>query len=100
MKTNYTFGDWSVRYAPNLTAIVTPKGEMQISLHGTCDGLRPIQCDLQEWHANVQLMAESKNLLTTCGAVLDMLLGDGYGESSAPVLALRAAIGRATTPKE
>jgi hypothetical protein len=51
----------SIRYAKNLTAIVTPKGEIQLSLHGVYDGLKPISVDLNEWKAIASSIVEATN---------------------------------------
>ena len=53
----FTPGPWAIRYATNITAISTPKGEMQLSLHGIYDGLKPLSVDLHEWKANAHLIA-------------------------------------------
>ena len=50
-------GPWTVRYATNLTAICTPIGEFQISLHGIYDGLKPLSISLQEWESLARLIA-------------------------------------------
>jgi hypothetical protein len=59
----HTKGPWTVRTAQNLTAIVTPKGEIQMSLHGTIYGLKPMSVDLHEWMANARLIAAAPELL-------------------------------------
>ena len=53
----HTPGPWIVRYAKNITAIGTTKGEMQLSLHGVYDGLKPLSVDVHEWQANANLIA-------------------------------------------
>ena len=53
----HTPGPWIIRTRQNLTAICTPKGEMQLSLHGVHDGLKPLSVSLQEWLANAHLTA-------------------------------------------
>ena len=53
----HTPGPWIIRYAKNITAIGTPKGEMQLSLHGVYNGLKPLSVDLHEWKANAALIA-------------------------------------------
>ena len=58
----HTLGPWHVRFAPNLTAIQTPKGEIQLSLHGIYDGLKPLSVDLQEWQSNAHLIAAAPAL--------------------------------------
>ena len=55
--TKHTPGPWTVRYAKNITAIGTTKGEMQLSLHGVYDGLKPLSVDVHEWQANANLIA-------------------------------------------
>jgi len=72
----HTPGPWKIRYAKNLTAIVTPKGEMQLSLHGVHDGLNPLSIDLQEWKANARLIAAAPELFEACKFAKDVL--DGY----------------------
>jgi hypothetical protein len=42
--------------------------------------------------ANARLIAATPKLLTACGMALDVLLADGYAESSYPVMQLRAAL--------
>lgn len=59
----YTPGKWSYRFGKNLSAVTTPKGEMRISCNGFGTDLQPIQCDnIQEWDANVKLMAMAPEL--------------------------------------
>ena len=61
---------WCIRYAPNLTAIVTPQGEIQLSLHGVYAGLKPINVDLNEWKAIAENIVRSVNAY---GAMKDAL---------------------------
>lgn len=72
---NGTPGPWTIRYAKNLTAIVTPKGEMQLSLFGVFDGLKPLRCDLYEWQANAKLIAAAPELLQAAKCALADLDG-------------------------
>jgi hypothetical protein len=57
----HTKGLWRVRTEPNLTAIVTLAGEMQLSLFSSL--LKPpLECGLKEWEANAQLMAAAPEM--------------------------------------
>ena len=67
---NATQTQWCIRYAPNLTAIVTPQGEIQLSLHGVYDGLKPINVGLNEWKAIAENIVRSVNAY---GAMKDAL---------------------------
>jgi hypothetical protein len=107
MNTNYTPGPWNVRFARNMTAIVTPKGEMQLSLHGIDNGLNPISVNIQEWENNARLIAAAPELLEALKVVLlraenmaKLLREQGYGLHDAhdtePFKAAREAIAKAT----
>lgn len=75
-----TPGPWSVCYAPNLTAIVTPKGAMKISMPGKSDGLQPLACDLQEWQANVKQMAAVPDLVAALRQVICIMSESEWAE--------------------
>ena len=77
----HTPGPWIIRYAKNITAIGTPKGEMQLSLHGVYDGLKPLSVDLHEWKANAHLIAAAPAMyeaLRDCVGRLEAYYGDTY----------------------
>jgi hypothetical protein len=88
-------GPWSVRYATNITAIITPKGEMQLSLHGIYDGLNALSIDFNEWQANAKLIAAAPDLLA---AVRDCrrLLASGERVDDAVIEQIDEIIKRAT----
>ena len=70
--TSHTPGPWSIRTKQNLTAICTPKGEMQLSLHGVYDGLKPLTVSVQEWHANAALIAAAPEMLEAIKKLADL----------------------------
>ena len=72
--TSHTPGPWSIRTKQNLTAICTPKGEMQLSLHGVYDGLKPLSVSLQEWRANAALIAAAPEMLEALKDCVQSLL--------------------------
>jgi len=73
MTPTHTPGPWGIRYAQNLTAITTPKGEMQLSLHGVHDGLKPLSASLQEWEANAAYIVRACNNFDGMLAALKLL---------------------------
>lgn len=73
MPNAHTPGPWKVRYAKNLTALVTPRGEMQLSLHGVYDGLDPLSVDLHEWKANARLIAQAPRMLEALTFLCDLI---------------------------
>lgn len=77
--TSHTPGPWSIRTKQNLTAICTPKGEMQLSLHGVYDGLKPLSVSLQEWHANAALIAAAPEMLKALErAINHLIMSEGH----------------------
>jgi hypothetical protein len=72
--TSHTPGPWGIRTKQNLTAICTPKGEMQLSLHGVYDGLKPLSVSLQEWCANAALIAAAPEMLEALKDCVQALL--------------------------
>ena len=70
--TSHTPGPWSIRTKQNLTAICTPKGEMQLSLHDVYDGLKPLSVSLQEWYANAVLIAAAPEMLEAIKKLADL----------------------------
>ena len=68
----FTPGPWIIRTHQNLTAICTPKGEMQLSLHGVHDGLKPLSVSLQEWLANAHLIAAAPAMYEALKALVDV----------------------------
>jgi hypothetical protein len=89
MNTKHTFGPWhtggdgTIVYAPDGFAVANA-----VVFHGRHgDG---------EAEANARLMAAAPDLLAKCGMALDLLLADGYGETSHPVMMLRTVIAKAT----
>ena len=85
----HTPGPWTVRYAKNITAIGTTKGEMQLSLHGVYDGLKPLSVDVHEWQANANLIAAAPAMYEALLLVLDDFGGDYKGPT---IDAVRAAL--------
>ena len=71
--TKHTPGPWIIRYAKNITAIGTPKGEMQLSLHGVYNGLKPLSVDLHEWKANANLIAAAPAMYEALQTLVEYL---------------------------
>ena len=69
----HTPGPWIIRYAKNITAIGTPKGEMQLSLHGVYNGLKPLSVDLHEWKANANLIAAAPAMYEALKDAIDTI---------------------------
>jgi hypothetical protein len=85
----HTFGKWYVE-GTNPPRIYANEG---IDIICQCDSHGEMS-RAQEL-ANAHLIASAPDLLNTCGLVLDLLLADGYGDSSITVQCLRAAITKA-----
>jgi len=85
MKTlpTYTRGPWQCSTSPSGILVSQTTGEViaQFEVAPTTD--------------NARLIAAAPDLLTMCGMALDILLSNGYGETSHPVMNLRKVINQA-----
>ena len=79
----HTRGPWQCSTSPSGLLVSRTTGEVvaQFEVAPTTD--------------DAKLIAAAPDLLTMCGMALDILLSDGYGETSHPVINLRKAINQA-----